>query len=175
MKPQSKRASITSGLLAAITLSSTIATAQGRPDFSGLWRPVDSASTPLPPPQPGGPPPQPGGPPPPPKTISTTISQSAIELKMDRRVGLDGRETVHTFIYKLDGTESVNQMGPLLFRTKAAWDGAALVLISVVSAGGQPIGESRDVYRLENGDLIVETSRKTPTVTFTEKSVNRKD
>jgi hypothetical protein len=77
-------------------------------------------------------------------------------------------------IYKLDGTESVNQMGPLLFRTKSAWDGAALVLTSVVSAGEQPIGESRDVYRLENGDLIVETSRKTPTVPFTEKTVNRR-
>ena len=93
---------------------------------------------------------------------------------MDRRVEMAGRETVHTFIYKLDGTESVNQMGPLLFRTKAAWDGAALTLTSVISVDDRTIGESRDVYRLENGDLIVETERKTPAGTFTSRGVSRK-
>ena len=147
--------------------------AQTRPDFSGVWKPVESpgsASAPLPPPRPDGPPP----PPPPPKTVSTTIAQSATELKIDRRVETEGRETVYTFVYNLDGTESVNQMGPIVFRTKAAWDGAALVLSSVVYTDERQLGEVRDVYRLENGDLIIETTRKTPAGTFTARGVNRK-
>jgi hypothetical protein len=81
---------------------------------------------------------------------------------------------VHTFSYKLDGTESVNQMEPLVFRTKAAWDGASLVLTSVVTASDRTIGDAREVYRLENGDLIVEGSRNTPAGTFSEKTVHRK-
>ena len=88
---------------------------------------------------------------------------------------MDGRETVQTFVYKLDGTESVNQMGPLIFRTKAAWDGAALVLSSVISVDGKAMGESKDVYHLENGQLIVETTRQTPAGTFTARSVNTKN
>ena len=167
-----KRTSATAGYLLALLV--TVSAAQTRPDFSGVWNPVESAgsvSPPLPPPQrPDGPPP----PPPPPKTISTTIAQSATELKVDRRVEIEGRETVYNFVYNLDGTESVNQMGPMVFRTKASWDGAALVLSSAISSGGKTFGESKDIYRLENGELIVETTRQTPAGTFTSRGVNRK-
>jgi hypothetical protein len=171
-----KRAYATAGYLLALTLLATVTAAQTRPDFSGVWKPVESpgsASPPLPLPQPDGPPPPPP-PPPPPKTVSTTIVQSATELIIDRRVEIEGRETVYTFVYNLDGTESVNQMGPMVFRTKAAWDGAALVLSSVVYTDDRQLGELRDVYRLETGDLIVETTRQTPAGTFTARGVNRK-
>ena len=169
-----KRAYPTVAYLLAFTLLATLTAAQTRPDFSGVWTPVGSpgsAAAPLPPPPPGGGPPPP---PPPPRTVSTTIAQSATELKVDRRVEIEGRETVYTLVYKLDGTESVNQMGPLVFRTKATWDGAALALSSVISTDGKPFGESKDVYRLENGELIVETTRQTPQGTVTSKGVNRK-
>jgi hypothetical protein len=106
--------------------------------------------------------------------VSITIAQSATELKVERRAEMGGRETVHNFIYRLDGTDSVNQMGPLVFRTKAAWDGAALVLTSVITAGDRPIGDSKEVYRLENAALMVEGSRKTPAGTFTWKTVHAK-
>jgi hypothetical protein len=168
-----RRAYATGGYLLALTLLASVTAAQTKPDFSGVWKPVESpgsASPPLPPPRPDGPPP----PPPPPKTVSTTIAQSATELKIDRRVEIEGRETVYTFVYNLDGTESVNQMGPLVFRTKATWDGMALALSSVISIDGKAFGESKDVYRLENGELIVETTRQTPAGTFTSKGVNRK-
>jgi hypothetical protein len=108
-----KRAYATAGYLLALTLLATVTAAQTRPDFSGVWKPVESpgsASPPLPLPQPDGPPPPPP-PPPPPKTVSTTIVQSATELIIDRRVEIEGRETVYTFVYNLDGTESVNQRG----------------------------------------------------------------
>jgi hypothetical protein len=53
-------------------------------------------------------------------------------------------------------------------------DGAALVLSSVVYTDERQLGGVRDVYRLENGDLIIETTRKTPAGTFTARGVNRK-
>jgi hypothetical protein len=168
MKP--KRAHATAGYVLALTLLATVTMAQTRPDFSGVWKPVESptsTSSLLPPSKPGGPPP-------PPRTLSTTITQSATELKVDRRVERDGGEAVITFIYKLDGTESVNQMGPIVFRTKAAWDGAALILSSLISTDEKTIGESKDIYRLENGEMIVETTRQTPAGTFTARGVNRK-
>jgi hypothetical protein len=168
-----KRVHATVGYLLALTLLAPVTAAQTRPDFSGLWKPVDSpggTSPSLPPPQPNGPPP----PPPPPRTVSTTIAQSATELRIDRRVEIEGRETVYHFVYNLDETESVNQMGPMVFRTKATWDGAALVLSSVISSGGKTVGESKDIYHLENEELIVETTRKIPAGTFTAKGVNRK-
>jgi hypothetical protein len=167
-----KRALTTAGYLLLLAVFATVTTAQSRPDFSGTWKPVESpttASSPLPPPKPGGPPP-----PPPPRTLSTTITQSATELKVDRRVERDGGEAVITFIYKLDGTESVNQMGPIVFRTKVVWEGAALVLRSVISTDERTIGEAKDVYRLEGAELIVETTRQTPAGTFTSRGVNSK-
>src|SRR5215204_7034278 len=114
-----------------VALTATFAAAQLPADFSGVWRPVDALSSAIPPPPPpaagpGGPPP----PPPPPKTISTTIVQSASELTVRRHMeGADG-PIVQAFTYRLDGGESVNQFGPIVFRTTAAWDGAALVLSS---------------------------------------------
>jgi len=88
-----KPAYATAGYLLAFALLATVTAAQTRPDFSGVWTPVESpgsAPPSLPPPRPDGPPP----PPPPPKTVSTTIAQSATELKIDRRVVIEGRETV---------------------------------------------------------------------------------
>jgi hypothetical protein len=152
--------------------------AQTRPDFSGVWKPVDAGvstpTPPVPPPLPpsaaGGPPP----PPPPPRTLSLTIAHSPSELKIDRRVDSGGRELVYSFTFKLDGTESVNQMGSIVFRTKASWDGPALVLAAVTSVGDKPFGQVRDVYRLEGDELVIETTRQTPAGTFTSKNAHRK-
>lgn len=165
-----KRAYAAVGYLLALTLLATMTAAQTKPDFSGVWKPVESPGSASP-----VPPPQPNGPPPPPKTVSTTIAQSATELRIDRRVEIEGRETVYHFVYNLDGTESVNQMGPMVFRTKATWDGSALVLSSVIATSGKTVGESKDVYHLENEELIVETTRQTLAGTFTARGVNRKD
>jgi hypothetical protein len=148
--------------------------AQTRPDFSGVWKPVDNAgaNAPAPPPPPpgGGPPP----PPPPPRTIALTIVQSATELRIERRADAGGRELIYNFTYKLDGTESGNQMGSVLLKTKAAWEGDALVLSSVASVEGNPLGQLKEVYRLEHGDLVVESTRHTPAGVMTARTVHRK-
>ena len=163
------------GGVVAIMILAGAAAAQTRPDFSGVWKPIDvgvstlTAPAPPPPPPPDGPPP-----PPPPRTLSLTIAHSRSEMKIDRRVDSAGRELVYTFTFKLDGSENVNQMGSIDFRTKASWDGDALVLNAVTSVGDKPIGQLKEVYRLEGGELVIETTRQTPAGTFTSKAAHRK-
>jgi hypothetical protein len=160
----------------ALTLLVRTATAQTRPDFSGVWKPNDAVGATAPaPPTPPPPPPVGAPPPPPPRTLSLTITQSASELRIDRRVDAAGRELVYTFTYKLDGSESVNQMGSLVFKAKATWDGAAIVLSSVPFVGDKPIGQLKEIYRLEGEQLVIETTRETPTGTFTTKTAHRKN
>ena len=162
-------------LVAVVMLVSWTA-AQTRPDFSGVWKPIDAGvSTPTPPVPPPPPPSGPPPPPPPPRTLSLTIAQSPSELKIDRRVDGAGRELVYSFTFKLDGSESVNQMGAIVFRTKASWDGPALVLAAVTSVEDKPLGQLKEVYRLEGDELIVESTRQTPAGTFTAKTAHRKN
>ncbi len=153
---------------AAELLDRECAAPQSKPDLSGTWKPVEAPDARPAPPSPSS------GAPPPPQTLSITVSQSESELKVERRVETGGREAVYTFTYKLDRSTSVNQMGPLVFRTTAAWDGASLVLSSEVSADEKPLGRVKDVYRVENGELIVETTRETPAGMFTMKMLHRK-
>jgi hypothetical protein len=156
---------------AAEALARECAAAQGKPDFSGVWKPGDAPTPPAPPPSTaGGPPP----PPPPPKVLDLTITQSATELKVNRRAESQGREVVYALTYKLDGTESVNQMGSIVLRTIAAWEGGALTLASKAFVEESRIGDVKDVYTLENGNLVIETTRTTPAGTFTGKVVHRK-
>jgi hypothetical protein len=147
--------------------------AQNRADFSGTWVPIDSTASPappLPPPTPDGPPP----PPPAPRTLSLFVTQSAAEMKVERRVDVSGREEIYTFTYRLDGAETVNRMGVLVFRANASWDGASLIVASAVTTGGNAVGTMRDVYRLENGNLVVDTTRTAPAGVFTSHTVHKR-
>lgn len=159
-------------LAVAFALASTAA--QTRPDFSGVW-------TWLNPPKPSRPAPDlpPGAPPLPerpsrPKHISLTIAQSATEMKVEHRSERDGREEVLTWVYTLDGSESVNRVGRSTYTTMAAWKGDALVLTSTVPMEGQPDWRLTDVYRMEKDELIVENTTINFRGTFSGKSVYRK-
>ena len=143
--------------------------AQDQPVFSGRWKPVEPGVPATVPPAPAS-----GGPPPAPRTISVTITQSATEMRVDRELETGGRTVVSTFTYKLDGSASVNQMGPLVLTTKAAWEGTALILSSTAAADEKPLGNLREVYRLEHGELIVETTRETPAGTFKGTTLHRR-
>jgi len=138
-----------------------IGIAQTRPNLAGTWKILGSPAAPAPPAPPAPPSSTAVSPPPPPKTVSLTITQSPTEIKIDRLVESGGREATHTSTYKLDGTESVNQRGPVQFRTKASWKDGALVLASTVAtADGTALGTLTDVYRVENGDLITDSTRQ---------------
>jgi hypothetical protein len=158
----------TVGVLFLLLAFGIVAAAQP-PDFSGTWVPVDSATTapPLPPSVPGGPPP----PPPPPRTLSLGISQSATHLTLDRRMEVDGREMADRVLYRF-GAETVHTTGVLTFRTKAAWEGDTLVLSSTVSHEGNALGDLRETYRLVDGTLVVESTRKSAAGTFTGRTVH---
>jgi hypothetical protein len=98
----------------------TLAFAQAKPDFSGTWT-LDAARSD----QMGGPGGGggggrgPGGP--------IVLKQSAGELVRETTRG----EQKMTSTYKLDGTESTNQMGPMTAKSTAKWDGNKLVIKTV--------------------------------------------
>ena len=139
--------------------------AQARSDFSGEWRPIDRDTPP---------PPTGGGPPPPPRTLSITVTQTSDALKIARRVESDGHEAVYNFTYKFDGTESVNQMGPLVFYTRGSWEGGSLVLASDVSVEDRRIGTLRESYTLTEGKLTIDTIRTGPAGTIKDKTVHER-
>lgn len=147
-------------------VATALSEAQGRPDFSGEWRPV-SGDTPAQ--QRRG-----GGPPPPPQTISIAVAQTSEALKITRRVESDGHEAVYNFTYKLDGTESVNQMGPLVFYTRGSWQGASLLLASDVSVEERRLGTVEETYTLEDGKLTIATVRTGPAGTMKDKTVHER-
>ncbi len=152
--------------LLMFAIANAVSRAQARPDFSGEWHPVGRDT---PPQQATG-----GGPPPPPRTLSITITQTSGELKIARRVDSNGHEAVYNFTYKLDGTESVNQMGPLVFYTHGSWEGGSLVLASDVSVEDRRIGTLRESYTLEDGKLTIDTIRTGPAGTMKDKTVHEK-
>jgi hypothetical protein len=100
--------------------------------------------------------------------------QTPTQIKMDRRVEVAGREQIYTFLYRLDGAETVNQMGVLTFTAKASWDADSLVVSSVVSAEGNAVGTMKDVYHLDHGELIVDNTRTAPGGVFTSRTVHKR-
>ena len=166
------RIRITGVVIALCALVATLP-AQVTPDFTGTWIPVDGVATPtppLPPSRPAGPPP----PPAPPRTLSVSIIQTPTQMKVDRRVEVAGHEEIQTFLYRLDGTETVNRVAVLTFTAKASWNADTLVISSVVSAEGNAVGTMKDIYHLDHGDLIVDNPRTAPVGVFTSRTVHKR-
>jgi hypothetical protein len=151
--------------LAAIVAASSIVPApqgQTRPDLSGTWKPERRADASPPPPT--APPAAPGvpAPPPPPTVVLLTIRQSSSELRVERTMQLGDDRAVYTFTYKLDGTETTNQMGPIVSKATAAWNGERLTIASTYYHDGKQIGRGTETYGFEDGKLIVEGERVMP-------------
>lgn len=96
-----------------------LAFAQAKPDFSGTWT-LDPARSEMGGPGGGGR--GPGGP-----AGPMTVKQTAAELT--REVNRGGQTM--TMVYKLDGTESTNTMGPMTAKSTASWNGDKLVVKTV--------------------------------------------
>ena len=127
--------------LAAAVVLPFSARAQGKTDFSGTWTLDASKSDPGRGGGGGGR--GPAGP--------VVIKQTATEI------------TVGTATYKLDGSESVNQMqgrgGTIEAKSKAHWDGAKLVIDTTRDMGGNAV-TSTEVRSLsaDGKEMTVETS-----------------
>lgn len=140
-----KRARI--GVIAAAVLAvATVAFAQ-KPDFSGTWQ-IDPEASGM---AGGGGGRMGGGP--------MTVKQTADTLTVERSMGGNTMTTT----YKLDGTESTNQMmgrgGSMEAKSTAKWDGNKLVITTKVGDN-----ENTQTWSLENGVLTIEgTGGRGPT------------
>ena len=147
-----KRVLVTA-IVAAVVLPFT-ARAQTKPDFSGTWTMDAARSDPAPQGRGGG---GGGG------GGSVTIKQTGTELA----VTSEGRQGPQTMTYKLDGSESTNQVmgrgGAQTVKSTAKWDGSSLVIETTRDFNGTPI-TTKEVRRLDNGgkDMIVESTTQTP-------------
>jgi len=153
-------------LMAALVLFVVLpsaALAQGKPDLSGTWTFDEAKSDPAPARaggggggggRGGG---RMGGAP----ATAMTIKQTAAQLSMDRTTA-QGAQTV---VYKLDGSESTNTIGPGPATSKAMWDGNKLVITTtqtVQGRGGEITINSKEIYSVQGNVLTIETTRTTP-------------
>ena len=103
-----------------------------------------------------------------------TIKQSPAELTIDRTTA-QGNQTA---VYKLDGSDSSNTIGPGPATSQASWDGARLVIATkqtVQGRGGEITIESKDVYSRDGNTLVIETARTTPGGTQNRKLIYTKN
>ena len=139
-------------MVAAVVIPFT-ARAQGKPDFSGTWTMDAAKSDPAPQGRGGG-----GG-----GGGSVTIKQTAADLS----VTSEGRQGPQTMTYKLDGSESTNQVmgrgGAQSVKSTAKWDGSSLVIETTREFNGMSI-TTKEVRRLDNGgkEMHIETTTQTP-------------
>ena len=177
-----KRAFIVAAALACLVGSAAAGWAQAKPDFSGTWTfnasKSDTAPARMGGGMPGGGMPgggMPGGGMPGggergmrgggggmmEPAASVTITQTPAQLSVDRVMG----QGTQTAVYKLDGGESMNAMGPGEARSKASWDGAALVIVTTQTMqgrGGAMTIESKEIYSRDGDLLTILTTRSTP-------------
>lgn len=130
-------------------LVGAVAFAQAKPDFSGTWAPDPAAA------EAGGGARgargagMMGGP--------MTVTQTANELTVERTMGQNAVKTV----YKLDGTESVNEMagrgGAATKSTSVAkWDGTKLVITTKSEGRQGPVERVQTWYLNPDGTLTIE-------------------
>jgi len=140
--------------LAAAVVLPFHARAQAKPDFTGTWTLDTGKSDPAPQGRGGG---FGGG------GGTVTIKQTAGELA----VTTEGRQGPQTMTYKLDGSESTNQVmgrgGAQTVKSTAKWDGSSLVIETTRDFNGMSI-TTKEVRRLDAGgkEMQVETTAQTP-------------
>ena len=153
-------------LMAAVILPFA-AHAQPKADFSGTWT-LDTAKSDPPPQGRGGGGGGGGG-------GTQTIKQAANELSITS----EGRGGPQTLVYKLDGSESTNQVmgrgGAQTVKSTAKWDGSSLVIETTRDFQGTPI-TTKEVRRLDNGgkEMQVESTTQTPNGELKRKTVYTK-
>jgi hypothetical protein len=95
------------------------------------------------------------------------IAQTPTAFHIERTLGTENGAVLQSSDYKLDGSETTSQMGPILSRTTAAWNGRELVLSTVHSAAGdvvgpmagQVLGSLQETFTLEDGRLVIQSVR----------------
>ncbi len=95
-----------------------------------------------------------------PAQVELTISRKDATMTMERRVG----NRVQTFIYRLDGSESVSEAGTLTRRARSRWNGPRLVTEgthTITTPGSEvSIGFTETIELDADGVLHIETTRE---------------
>ncbi len=129
-------------------LVGAVAFAQAKPDFSGTWAPDPAAEAGAGARGARGGGMMGGGP--------MTVTQTANELIVERTMG----QATIKMVYKLDGTESVNEMagrGAAMKSTSVAkWDGARLVITTKSEGRQGPVERVQTWYLNPDGTLTIE-------------------
>ena len=170
-----KHRNVLATIAIAVAIAATAA-AQAKPDFSGTWTFDEAKSDPAPARaggggrggggRGGG---RMGGAP----ATAMTIKQTPAELTMDRTTA----QGAQTIVYTLDGSESKNTVGMGPATSKAAWDGARLVVTTtqtVQGRGGEITINSKEIYSVQGNVLTIETTRSTPAGEQTRKLIYTK-
>ena len=124
----------------------TIAFAQGKPSFQGIWTPQAPAAG-APPAGGGGGGRGGGGP--------MTVTQTATQLTIERTMGQNTLKTV----YNLDGTESKNERpgrgggAPTVQTSTTKWDGAKLVITTKFEGPNGPVEQVQTWSLTADGNL----------------------
>ena len=145
-----KRLILTLGL---VCLVAVVAFAQAKTDFSGTWTPEQTAAAPPAGGGGGGRGGMGGGP--------MTITQKGNDFIIERTT----QAGTSKMVYKLDGTESINEMpargggSPTQQKSKCKWDGAKLVITTTMEGQNGPV-ETVATYSLKDAStLTIETVR----------------
>lgn len=136
-------------MIAALVIPFT-AQAQSKPDFSGAWTRDAAKSDPALQGRGGG-------------SSIHTIKQTATEIA----VTIAGRGGPETSLYRLDGSESINQVqspeGPLTVKGTARWEGASLVIETTREIRGMTV-TTKEVRTLDASgkEMTIEAVTRSP-------------
>ena len=151
-------------MTAVLAVALAVTSYAQKPDFSGVWTPEAPAAAPAG--GGGGGRGMGGGP--------MMVKQTATELTTERTAG----ENKIVATYKLDGSESVNKMSmrgaEIETRSTAKWDGSKLTIVTKQTAQDGSVRESSQTWRLEGGNLVVESTRTGPNGPVTAKTTYKK-
>jgi hypothetical protein len=119
--------------LFVITAAANVGVAADKPDFSGTWK-LDLEKSAF-------------GPMPPPASLTRTIDRKGPDITVQQ--AMTGPDMNVTLKYSTDGKETANSFMGTDFKSKAAWEGKALVIHNVVDAGGTEV-KSTDKWTLSD-------------------------
>ena len=115
-------------LFAMMLVLRVAATAQNRPDFSGVWKMDPSRSESAHQAEPIG-------------SVTLVIKQTVDELSVETRRGTNNNQPTssETLIYRLDGSESSAGPESASIKVKARWDGVKLITETARSVRGSAV------------------------------------
>jgi hypothetical protein len=135
-------------LLAVLTLTwFAVALTAAPPDLSGNWK-ANLAKSDF-------------GPMPAPSSLATKIEHKEPSIKMSTTLVGEQGEMTFDLKFMTDGSETTNNFGPVVMKSKARWDGRTLVIETKGSTDNGDISALGKWSLSEDGKTITETSNFT--------------